>query len=65
MKNMPAKSKAQARFMRGVASGKIKRKGLSRSEAGGFVEGHGMKGLPERISMSAHRREMRKRFKRG
>lgn len=45
---MPPKSKAQARFMRTVASGSIKRKGLSRKEAKEYVEGHSTKGLPEK-----------------
>ncbi len=44
---MPAKSKAQARFMRAVASGSIKKKGLSRKEAEEYVKGHPTKGLPE------------------
>lgn len=34
---MPARSKAQYRFMRGVASGSIKAKGLSRKKAGEYV----------------------------
>jgi hypothetical protein len=46
--NMPPKSKAQARFMRAVASGSIKKKGLSRSEASEDVKGHSLKGLPAR-----------------
>jgi hypothetical protein len=34
---MPARSKAQYRFMRGVASGNIKAKGLTRKQAGEYV----------------------------
>jgi hypothetical protein len=34
---MPARSKAQYRFMQGVASGGIKAKGLSRSKAKEYV----------------------------
>lgn len=45
---MPPRSKAQARFMRAVASGDAKAKGLSKSEAKEYVEGHSTKGLPER-----------------
>jgi hypothetical protein len=45
---MPAKSKAQARFMRAVASGDIKKKGLSKKEAEEYVSGHSTKHLPER-----------------
>lgn len=44
---MPPKSKAQAKFMRAVASGKVKAKGLSKSEAKEFVSGHSLRGLPE------------------
>jgi len=51
---MPAKSKAQARFMRGVASGDIKAKGLSKKEAKEFVEGHSTKGLPEKVKKKSH-----------
>ena len=45
---MPPKSKAQSRFMRAVASGDIKKKGLSRKAAKEFVEGHPTKHLPKR-----------------
>ena len=45
---MPAKSKAQYRFMQAVASGKLKVKGLSKAKAREFVEGQSPKGLPER-----------------
>lgn len=45
---MPAKSKAQARFMRAVASGSAKAPGLSRKEAKEYVSGHSTKNLPER-----------------
>jgi len=43
---MPPKSKAQARFMRAIASGSIKKKGLSRTKAGEYVKGHSTRGLP-------------------
>jgi len=45
---MPAKSKAQYRFMQGVKHGNIKRKGLSKKEAAEYVDGVGYKGLPKR-----------------
>ena len=45
---MPPKSKAQSRFMRAVASGDIKKKGLSRKTAQEYVEGHKTSSLPER-----------------
>lgn len=45
---MPPKSRAQARFMRAVASGAVKAPGLSRKEAREFVEGHPTKALPEK-----------------
>ena len=48
---MPAKSKAQFRFMEAVAHGdaKIKTKGLSKSQAAEYVKGQSPKGLPERV----------------
>jgi hypothetical protein len=45
---MPAKSKAQARFMRAVASGSVKKPGLSKKKALEFVKGHSTKKLPEK-----------------
>lgn len=45
---MPPKSKAQARWLRAVASGDIKKKGLTKAEAKEYVEGHPTKSLPER-----------------
>lgn len=45
---MPPRSQKQARFMRAVASGDIKKKGLSKKEAKEYVEGHPTKGLPKR-----------------
>lgn len=44
---MPPVSKKQARFMRAVASGKLKKPGLSADEAEEFVSGYPTKGLPE------------------
>ena len=46
---MPAKSKAQARFMRGVASGDIRAPGLTPSKALEFVQGVPTKTLPLRV----------------
>ena len=46
---MPPRSKAQARFMRAVASGEIKKKGLSRVKAKEYVSGYSTKGLPARV----------------
>lgn len=54
---MPPKSKKQARFMRAVASGKVKKKGLSKKEASEYVKGYPTKGLPEK--------KKRKRKKKG
>jgi hypothetical protein len=45
---MPAKSKAQFRFMQAVAHGKAKSKGLSVKEAKEYVKGQSPKGLPEK-----------------
>lgn len=49
---MPPKSKAQSRFMRAVASGSIKKKGLSKKEAKEFVSGYSLKRLPNRVKKS-------------
>ena len=48
---MPARSKAQARLMYAVASGKAKKKpkGLSKKEAKEFVKGINYKNLPEKV----------------
>jgi hypothetical protein len=45
---MPAKSKAQARFMGAVAGGAIKKKGLSKAKAKEFVRGIKMSKLPKK-----------------
>jgi hypothetical protein len=45
---MPAKSKAQMKFMGAIAGGKIKKKGLSAAKAKEFIKGQKMKGLPMR-----------------
>ena len=46
---MPAKSKAQYKYMQGVCHGSIKPKGkLSRSQACEYVQGQSPKGLPTR-----------------
>lgn len=45
---MPPKSKTQARFMRAIASGSIKKKGLSRKAAKEYVSGYSTKGLPKK-----------------
>lgn len=47
---MPPKSKAQARFMRAIASGETSAPGLSREEAQEYVSGYPTKDLPERVS---------------
>jgi len=47
---MPAKSKAQFRFMQGVAHGSIKAPGLSRKKAAEYVKGQSPKSLPEKKS---------------
>lgn len=45
---MPAVSKAQFRFLKGVESGSIKAPGLSKKEAAEFTRGQKPKGLPEK-----------------
>ena len=49
---MPAKSKAQFRYMQAVAHGTAKKghEGLSREEAKEYVSGQSQKGLPEKKS---------------
>jgi hypothetical protein len=46
---MPPKSRSQARFMRGVASGSIKAKDLSRKQAAEYVKGTPTRNLPNRV----------------
>ncbi len=46
---MPAKSRAQHRFMEGVAHGTIKAPGLSKREAVEYVAGQSPKKLPEKV----------------
>ncbi len=53
----PAKSKSQARFMRAVASGDIKAKGLSKKKAEEYVKGHDTKGLPERVKAKPRKKK--------
>jgi hypothetical protein len=50
---MPAKSKAQAGFMGMIASGKIKKKGLSKAKAKEFLRGITMKKLPTKVKKHA------------
>jgi hypothetical protein len=45
---MPPKSQKQARFMRAVASGSVKKKSLSPAKAAEFVSGYSTKNLPKR-----------------
>ena len=45
---MPAKSKAQARFMGAIAGRVIKKKGLSKAKAKEFVRGIKMSKLPKK-----------------
>jgi len=54
---MPPKSKAQARYMRAVASGSIKKKGLSPAQAEEYVSGYSLKNLPERKKKSQSQSE--------
>lgn len=46
---MPVKSKAQAGFMGMVASGKIKKKGLSKAKAKEFLRGVKINKLPRKV----------------
>ncbi len=47
---MPVKSKAQAGFMGMIASGKFKKKGLSKNKAKEFLRGVKVKKLPKKVS---------------
>ena len=49
---MPAKSKAQARFMGAVAGGVIKKKGLSKAQAKEYIKGQRLSKLPKRVKKS-------------
>ena len=51
---MPAVSKAQFRFMEGVAHGSIKKPGLSASKAKEYVSGQSPKNLPEKTKWTDH-----------
>lgn len=58
---MPPRSKAQARFMRAVASGDVKAPGLSKAKADEYVSGQPTKNLPEHVGRKVQReRQMRK-----
>lgn len=46
---MPAISKAQVKFFRGIVSGKIKKKGLTKKQAAEFLKGTNIKSLPTRV----------------
>jgi hypothetical protein len=46
---MPAKSKAQFRFMKAIESGALKKKGLSKKEAKEYTEDSNYSKLPEKI----------------
>jgi hypothetical protein len=46
---MPARSKAQMKFMGAVAGGAIKKSGLSKKEAREFIRGQKMKKLPNKV----------------
>ena len=45
---MPVKSQAQAKYMRAVAAGSVKAKGLSKAQAKEFVAHQPTKNLPAR-----------------
>ena len=54
---MPVVSKAQARFMGAVASGKLKKKGLSKDEAREYLRGSNVKELPEKVDKNETKRK--------
>ena len=52
---MPSVSRAQWRFMQGVAHGDIKAKGLSPEKAKEFVHGVDPHNLPEHVAKQIHK----------
>lgn len=60
---MPAVSKAQFRFMESVASGDIKRKGLSKKQAKEYIAGQSPKKLPTRSKKASKKSSLKKKKK--
>lgn len=54
---MPPVSKAQARFMHAVASGSVRKPGLSPEAAEEYVSGYPTKNLPERAPAKPKKRK--------
>lgn len=57
---MPAKSKAQFRFMQAAAHGGIPGATISKEKAAEYVSGQSPKGLPERLSKLAKARKRKR-----
>lgn len=53
---MPVKSKQQAKFMGMIASGKLKKKGLSKDKAKEFLRGVKVGALPRKVKKKNGRR---------
>ena len=53
--DMPATSRKQFRFMKAVASGAVKKSGLSKSEAAEFTSGQSPKNLPAKAPKRRHK----------
>lgn len=63
---MPATSKAQYRFMQGIAHGNISAPGLSKKKAAEYVSGQSTKGLPEKKSwVKTLKHKVKKELHRG
>jgi hypothetical protein len=61
---MPATSKAQFRFMEGIANGSIPERGsLTKEKAAEYVSGQSPKGLPEHVKRRALHRVVSKLHK--
>ncbi len=60
---MPAKSRAQFRFMKGVEKGNIKEPGLPPSKAGEFTQGADYSTLPERAGKTEPMKNQRRASK--
>lgn len=56
---MPARSKAQFKFMKAVESGKAKAPGLSKREAKEFTKGQSPKGIPSKAGTSKKKKAMK------
>lgn len=57
---MAATSKHQFNFMASIASGTLKKKGLSKKKAAEYIKGQNPKGLPARSNKSKKKRKTKR-----